>query len=187
MPLTVKIADFGASKHFDGITAGRAFTGTQPYMATEVWCLEDGQTSEYTTAVDLWSLGYLVYFMMAKKPLFPEYKHVLDFFEGRITFPPSSGLQLSKIQPSAIEFMVSLAKAFPEDRVPAEKTKQHSWLAKSNEEPPTVWSTMPSDQPPGNRVGNHLTPTQAGMVPLIFGGGGFYCIVKTPFKLIHLV
>lgn len=52
IPISVKIADFGVSKHIDG-TGCRAETGTRPFMAPEVWCLGDEESSVYTTAVDI--------------------------------------------------------------------------------------------------------------------------------------
>lgn len=88
MLIIVKIADFGVSKHFDGITEGRTFTGSQKFMAPEIWRILQSDTSAYTTAVDIWSLGCMVYAMLTKESLFPESRGLIDYVEGRVTFPP---------------------------------------------------------------------------------------------------
>ena len=52
-PFHVKLADFGLAKYDNFL---RSLCGTHPYVAPEIW-----NGSKYTTAVDIWSLGVLVF------------------------------------------------------------------------------------------------------------------------------
>lgn len=133
MPISVKIADFGVSKHFDG-TEGRTETGTRPFMAPEVcgFC----ESSVYTTAIDMWSLGCLVYFMMTKRTPFPEPRNLVDFMKGQGKFPQSSAIPYS-----AFEFIASLLLPLPEARAPASKAQLHSWL-EIKEQHETLWTPL---------------------------------------------
>ncbi|KAL0218138.1 hypothetical protein RCL1_008986 [Eukaryota sp. TZLM3-RCL] len=58
-PFRVKICDFGVSKVLNSSTVASSLVGTIYYIAPEV--LGNG---EYTTAVDIWSLGILLYFLI---------------------------------------------------------------------------------------------------------------------------
>lgn len=138
IPISVKIADFGVSKHFDG-TEGRTETGTRPFMAPEVWGF--GESSVYTTAIDMWSLGCLVYFMMTKRTPFPEPRNLVDFMQGQGTFPLSSA-----IPHSAIGFIASLLRPLPEARAPASKAQLHPWLL-IKEQHETLWTHLSLDLP----------------------------------------
>jgi len=61
----VKLVDFGLSKLIrDGLSIARTFVGTPQYWAPEVLVAgENG--SEYDYRVDIWSLGILLYVMLA--------------------------------------------------------------------------------------------------------------------------
>jgi ankyrin repeat protein len=160
MPLKVKIADFGVSKHFDGITEGRTFTGSQKYMAPEIWGILQSDTSTYTTAVDVWSLGCMVYAMLTKEPPFPEPRGLIDYVESRVTFPPRN---LQNVSPLAVEFMASLLMPLPADRVTAEQARQHSWISVDSGDD-TVWTMLPSRR--SSRVNSF--PAKTGpLVPVI--------------------
>lgn len=158
MPLTVKIADFGVSKHFDGITEGRTFTGSKKYMAPEIWGMIQCDTSTYTTAVDLWSLGCMVYAMLTKEPPFPEPKGLIDYVEGRITFPPKN---LGNVSLLAVNFMASVLMPLPADRVTAEQARQHSWIAAESGDD-TVWTILSS-----NSIVSSFTAKQNLTVPVV--------------------
>lgn len=57
-PLHVKLTDFGLSK---AGTSLRTFCGTPLYLAPEVYQFRVYQEQAYTSAVDIWSLGVVVY------------------------------------------------------------------------------------------------------------------------------
>ena len=52
----MKLTDFGLSKHIQGHKMTYTFAGTPEYLAPEV-ILKNG----HSKAVDLWSLGVLIY------------------------------------------------------------------------------------------------------------------------------
>ena len=51
--------DFGVSKFIDAQTKLKTFCGTEAYLAPEV--LTSRGMTAYTNAVDLWSLGVMLY------------------------------------------------------------------------------------------------------------------------------
>ncbi|RPB07009.1 kinase-like protein [Morchella conica CCBAS932] len=143
IPLSVRIGDFGVSKHFDGNTEGRTTTGTRPFMAPEVWGFGDEDTSVYTTAVDMWSLGCLVYFMLTKELPFPETRNLINFLSGRDPFPPSTAVTRS-IPHSAVGFIASMLQPSPASRIPASKAQLHSWLLIKKQHE-TIWNHILPD------------------------------------------
>jgi serine/threonine protein kinase len=90
-PLRVKIADFGVSKFADGKTDVRSMgVGTPGYMAPEIFPDQAGDEPNYTNAVDMWSLGCLLHFLLTKELAFPTYKNLGDFYRGHASYPESS-------------------------------------------------------------------------------------------------
>ncbi|VEL21388.1 unnamed protein product, partial [Protopolystoma xenopodis] len=55
----IKVTDFGLSKLVDSNTMLRTFCGTPTYLAPEI--LESAGSGVYTSAVDVWSLGVILY------------------------------------------------------------------------------------------------------------------------------
>ncbi|KAH0611877.1 uncharacterized protein H6S33_011142, partial [Morchella sextelata] len=140
IPLSVKIGDFGVSKYFGGKTEWRTTAGTRPFMVPEVWGFGDQNTSSYTTAVDIWSLGCLVYFMITKELPFPEARNLINFLHGRDTFPPGTAVALT-IPHSAIGFISSLLQPLPAEQASASKAQLHSWLL-IKERHETMWTNI---------------------------------------------
>ena len=62
----LKLVDFGFAKHLGGSTGNRSYTvcGTPDYIAPEVI-----SGKGHNKAVDLWSLGVLIYEMLTGKRL----------------------------------------------------------------------------------------------------------------------
>lgn len=61
----VKITDFGLSKIISEHTAVQTICGTLAYVAPEV--LATNRVGSYTQAVDIWSLGVLLHYMLSKQ------------------------------------------------------------------------------------------------------------------------
>jgi serine/threonine protein kinase len=71
----MKISDFGFNKHvIDGQSELLTKGGTEGYVALEVYELyePDEESLAYSSAVDIWSLGCLLYYILTKKSLFPK-------------------------------------------------------------------------------------------------------------------
>lgn len=80
----IKMTDFGFAKFVPDVT--RTLCGTPEYLAPEII-----RSKDYGKAVDWYSLGILIFEMLAGYPPFYNENHVLLYetvLEGRIKFPP---------------------------------------------------------------------------------------------------
>lgn len=59
----IKITDFGLSKIISGSTRVQTICGTLTYVAPEVL---DTKRNDYNQAVDVWSLGVVLYYMLSQ-------------------------------------------------------------------------------------------------------------------------
>ncbi|KAI8331213.1 kinase-like domain-containing protein [Chlamydoabsidia padenii] len=118
----IKITDFGFAKHVPDITW--TLCGTPDYLAPEVI-----QSKGYGKAVDWWSLGILIFEMLAGHPPFFDDDH-LKLYEkilaGRIKWP-------SYFDPNAKDLLrrlltSDLSKRFGNLRKGAEDVKCHAWF-----------------------------------------------------------
>jgi serine/threonine protein kinase len=100
------------------------------YEAPEIRGLVDDdanqQSSAYTNAVDIWSLGCVIYKIMTKKVPFESSRDLRWFCDGRIPFP-SPALE-GTMSDEGTEFLKSLLKPKPLLRPPAAEAMQHNWL-----------------------------------------------------------
>jgi serine/threonine protein kinase len=126
----VKIGDFGISKRVQGdATAFRTLIGTPGYQAPEV----DGQldideeTSIYDNAVDMWSLGCVIYEMATQKLPFSERRNIRKFCNGRMPFPEQP--LAAKLSMDGVEFVKRLIVPKPRERLSAEDALAASWLS----------------------------------------------------------
>ncbi|KAL2834832.1 kinase-like domain-containing protein [Aspergillus pseudoustus] len=126
---SVKIGDFGISKHARReVTALRTVAGTPLYKAPEIDGdveLDDGEDEEeYTSMVDLWSLGCVVYEMVAAAHPFPAWP--LDFKRlCRGTWYPNKPGRLSV---AGWDFVTKLLVARPAGRMTASQALGHKWI-----------------------------------------------------------
>jgi serine/threonine protein kinase len=129
-PIWVKIADFGISKGIDrGETALRSKVGTQEFAAPEVLgILDDGpESSEYTNAVDLWSLGCLLYYLISKCLPFPRPGSLWKYCTGKTEFPESL-LKDQRMSTEGILFLKNLMAPQPLDRMSASDALKVPWI-----------------------------------------------------------
>ncbi|KAK2766643.1 hypothetical protein FQN54_005954 [Arachnomyces sp. PD_36] len=135
-PIQVKISDFGHSKRaIDGQTEPRSGAGTHGYMAPEVFQLLDDnkEDSAYTSAVDIWSLGCLLYYILTKQIPFGGFHSLLDFSKGRITFPDGP-LRENRVSFSGRSFISGLMERLPEARPKASVDTLTNWVIPSGDE-----------------------------------------------------
>jgi serine/threonine protein kinase len=136
----VKIGDFGISKRvsIDG-TALRNQTGTQLFQAPEIHGYTDVAegSSEYTNAVDMWSLGCVAYLMLAQDVPFSNLRAVNRYCSGRLQFPVQP-LHSKNITENGVTFVRALLDPQPHQRVTAESASQHDWLQSAEPDLPTT-------------------------------------------------
>ncbi|KAL8799625.1 MAG: hypothetical protein Q9182_005756 [Xanthomendoza sp. 2 TL-2023] len=104
----VKIGDFGFSKRIsDSVSSPFSTRGTIQYMAPEYRdLLNNSESSDFTTAVDMWSFGYLVYELFTKKCPFDEGDALLNYLRDG-TFP-ARPLYECGISSDSIQLIVKL-------------------------------------------------------------------------------
>jgi len=121
----VKISDFGLAKYFIGEKMYSA-VGTPYYIAPEI-LLSRG----YNEKCDIWSLGVLLYVMIAGYPPFdtddPNKQERLNesILLGVFTFPEREWSQVSKECKSLIKDML---KSNPVERPSAESVLEYNWF-----------------------------------------------------------
>lgn len=153
-PLHVKLADFGASKSTIG-TMLRTQCGTVTYQAPEMQGLSVQRHAlggKYPFALDMWSLGCMVYELLTTEAPFleepapeeevsevswiedgpPERSFnlamLIDFCEGKIDFPLQP-LHNASVGLKGIDFIMKLLVASPEFRMTAQAALKHDWFA----------------------------------------------------------
>jgi len=165
-PVWVKLGDFGVSKQIlaSDTTAFHTQVATPVYAAPEVLGLDsNSETSEYTTSVDIWSLGCVVYELLVGKKLFASEGQVWLYFFGKLPFPEDElkGL-LSPTGVVGISFLRSLLEIPPEDRPTAARALSHQWLAdhksgkEGSEDDPDEVTQSGDESTPGTLSGDEL-------------------------------
>ena len=123
----VKIGDFGISKRIRGnSTYLHTAIGTELFMAPEV--LDEDNLKGYTSAVDLWALGCVLYLLLACTIPFSAKKMVRLYAEGKIEFPIQP-LRDQGATLGAVTFTKMLLAAHPEDRPSAKDARQLPWMS----------------------------------------------------------
>lgn len=149
-PFSVKLTDFGLSKMIDTEqTFLKTFCGTLLYCAPEVYN-EFAEYDEYghrhprnrqrrrrlgqryDHAVDIWSLGGVVYYTLTAKPPYPA-ENGISYTEllNQIMTKPlnTSPLDSMCISTDGIDFLSRMLQRRPEQRATIEELRSHSWLA----------------------------------------------------------
>ncbi|KAF2967847.1 hypothetical protein GQX73_g5786 [Xylaria multiplex] len=131
----VKIADFGLSKRFDGNTALRTQVYTWGYAAPEVLGiftrhdidLPRGAIEEYSTAVDIWSLGSVVYRMRTGQVAFEDIRDLSQYVAWERPF--SKDLLISRNSSAGCtQFIESCLVPSPTQRPAASQLAGDVWL-----------------------------------------------------------
>ncbi|KAI9012554.1 kinase-like domain-containing protein [Phycomyces nitens] len=119
----IKITDFGFAKHVSDITW--TLCGTPDYLAPEVI-----QSKGYSKSVDWWSLGVLIFEMLAGYPPFYDDDHLKLYekiIQGKIHWP-------SYLDPHAKDLLKrlltsDLSRRYGNLRNGAEDIKNHAWFS----------------------------------------------------------
>ncbi|KAF1850393.1 WD40 repeat-like protein [Cucurbitaria berberidis CBS 394.84] len=130
----VKIGDFGISKrtvHNDA--ALTTAIGSIGYVAPEILgCIENeiSPKKSYSNAVDIWSLGCVVYWMLTTTVPFTTMRDLFLFSEGSTQFPSSLLFQCG-LSVLGHQFLKNAMALQPARRFNAKEALQHPWLVAS--------------------------------------------------------
>ncbi|SCU95502.1 LAME_0F12398g1_1 [Lachancea meyersii CBS 8951] len=130
-PVLVKITDFGLAKIQGNGTFMKTFCGTLAYVAPEVISgknSEEKEGNKYSSMVDMWSIGCLVYVILTGHLPFSGstqnelYKQISagSYHEGP--------LKDYRISDKAREFIEAFLQVNPSERMTAEQALQHPWI-----------------------------------------------------------
>ncbi|KAI9904751.1 hypothetical protein N3K66_001280 [Trichothecium roseum] len=132
--LHVKLADFGLAKIIGEESFTTTLCGTPSYVAPEI--LADSKQRKYTKAVDVWSLGVVLYICLCGFPPFSDELYSRDFpytlsqqiKSGRFDYPSP---YWDSVGDPALDLIDSMLVVDPEKRFTVDQCLAHPWLTKS--------------------------------------------------------
>ncbi|WEW60108.1 serine/threonine protein kinase [Emydomyces testavorans] len=133
--LTVKLADFGLAKIIGEDSFTTTLCGTPSYVAPEI--LKRGRDRRYTRAVDIWSLGVVLYICLCGFPPFsdelysPEFPYTLSqqIAKGEYNYPSP---YWDSVSDEALELIDSMLKVDVDERATIDDCLQHKWLTEQH-------------------------------------------------------
>ncbi len=127
----VKIGDFGISKRAEDIL--ETTIGTPAFLAPEVLVLfgylDDDileVCEEYTVAVDIWSLGEIVFRALTAEPVFPN-RSLRRYIKGTLSFPLDV-LRAHRVSSEGCDLLERLMAPMPKDRLTVREALGHKWF-----------------------------------------------------------
>lgn len=129
--LHVKLADFGLAKIIGEESFTTTLCGTPSYVAPEI--LADTKHRKYTKAVDVWSLGVVLYICLCGFPPFSDELFSRDFpftlsqqiKSGRFDYPSP---YWDSVGDPALDLIDSMLIVDPERRYTVDQCLKHPWL-----------------------------------------------------------
>uniref|UniRef100_A0A8H7NBZ7 Protein kinase domain-containing protein n=1 Tax=Bionectria ochroleuca TaxID=29856 RepID=A0A8H7NBZ7_BIOOC len=124
----IKLADFGLSKRDTTMAQTTAIRGTINYMPPELLGYTGDSDSADPYAVDMWCLGQVVFRLVAGQPMFSSLGNLSRYCRGEMQFPETLLRKYEEIDHNLVNFIQSLTKPQPEDRMSSEKASTHPWI-----------------------------------------------------------
>lgn len=101
--------------------------GTREYLAPEVLGYVEEETSYYTNAVDIWSLGCICHRLLTMEPPFAKITALAPYCWGGKDLPIDA-LQKATVSDEGIMFVRKLMAPQPSERLDAQAALQSLWL-----------------------------------------------------------
>ncbi|GAW22554.1 hypothetical protein ANO14919_120940 [Xylariales sp. No.14919] len=148
----LKLLDFGLSKVVGDEDFTTTLCGTPSYVAPEV--LSDGEGRKYTKAVDIWSLGVVLYICLCGFPPFSDELYSNDFpytlsqqiKEGRFNYPSP---YWDPVGDPALDLIDSMLVVDPVKRFTVGQCMAHPWMTESYS------GVLPTPSRRGSRAEGH--------------------------------
>ncbi|KAH0552977.1 hypothetical protein GP486_006827, partial [Trichoglossum hirsutum] len=142
--LTVKIADFGLAKIIGEDSFTTTLCGTPSYVAPEI--LRKNDHRKYTRAVDIWSLGVVLYICLCGFPPFSDELMTAEFpftlmdqiRKGIFNYPTP---YWDEIDDPVLDLIDKMLTVNADERLTIDECLQHPWITqnfKSNSQNPDV-------------------------------------------------
>eukprot|EP01064_Diplonema_japonicum_P000117 TRINITY_DN10076_c0_g5_i2.p1 TRINITY_DN10076_c0_g5~~TRINITY_DN10076_c0_g5_i2.p1 ORF type:complete len:534 (+),score=104.00 TRINITY_DN10076_c0_g5_i2:54-1604(+) len=130
----VRLIDFGVAKSISSTPDRHTFAvGNLHYMAPEM--MNPNYDGKYSTPVDLWSVGMIIFHMIAGRYPMPYSEHTLC--QKIMTFDwnnPSDWKKPATASEDVLDFIEKLLSTDPDARVTAEEALRHPFLIHSQNE-----------------------------------------------------
>lgn len=124
----VKIADFGLSKFFDRETLLQTMCGSPQYVAPEVLSVGSEGTHDYTPAVDMWSLGVILFILLSGYSPFDDENDAVLFEKIKAGQYDDDDPIWDNISDEAKDLSFSLLTVDVAKRPTAAEALRHPWL-----------------------------------------------------------
>lgn len=129
--LTVKLGDFGLAKIIGEDSFTTTLCGTPSYVAPEI--LEDSRRRRYTKAVDIWSLGVVLYICLCGFPPFSDelytrenpYTLAQQIKMGRFDYPSP---YWDSVGDPALDLIDRMLTVDVDKRITVDECLEHPWL-----------------------------------------------------------
>ncbi|KAL5507638.1 hypothetical protein ACEPAH_7094 [Sanghuangporus vaninii] len=126
-PPNLKLADFGLAKAVDSVTQFRTMCGTPIYLAPEVILRDSRET--YSHKVDSWSVGVIVFAMIANAQPFLDDDASVIAIRFRRRYIDWPLVESHNISPDCRNFLDVLLEENPAERLSCTDALRHPWLA----------------------------------------------------------
>ena len=127
----VKIGDFGITRRICTEQNGAlSQIGTMDYMAPEIWLgnEDEEQDRTYTLAVDIWSLGCVLFRLLTRQLPFPLVKSLGLYWWSKKLFPTDILVE-NNVSEDGISLVSEMMKSNPADRLTVNDALLHSWTS----------------------------------------------------------
>ncbi|SPO02533.1 uncharacterized protein DNG_05206 [Cephalotrichum gorgonifer] len=154
----IKLSDFGISKRLDpSVEQNSTVKGTWSYMPPELFGYESGTPRVINyQAADMWSAGEMVFRMLSNEAVFPS-PQVLLRYAAQPDFFPSEPLERNGAGKQAVDFIRSLMRPAPGDRLTSSQALDHPWLRPLRPSAPVISAMASRSTAPTPPMGSGLT------------------------------
>lgn len=130
-PILIKITDFGLAKLSDNVTFMKTFCGTLAYVAPEIITgkYDANDTNNYSSLVDIWSLGCLVYVLLTSHLPFNGKTQAQMFTKIKNAEYHESPLNTYNVSADGKDFLNCCLQVKPRLRITAQEALEHKWLS----------------------------------------------------------